>query len=584
MALLGTAQLTSLLSSTTAKTSSLSAPSRGGYTSAFKGTGLVVKLPTATTMASLETFHQSLRSAVNGHGAGKTNGSSNEPTMREEPRLGSHGKPLYTTLAGHPVSDDNNSVTIGESGTIALEDFHLLEKLAHFNRERVPERVVHAKGAGAHGYFQVTKDVSDICKAKFLSEVGKKTPIFARFSTVTGESGYPDTARDPRGFSVKFYTEEGNWDMVGNNTPVFFVRDPLKFPDLIHSQKRNPQTHMKDPNAFWDFLSLVPESLHQVMITFSPRGVPDGHRHMHGYGSHTFKWVNSEGKAHWVKFHFLSDQGIKNLTHEEAMEIAGVNPDYSTEDLFQNIQNGNFPSWTFYVQVMPLEDAHNYKFDPFDLTKVWLHKDYPLREVGKMVLDRNVTNYFAEVEQSSFSPAHMPPGIEASPDRMLQSRLFAYDDAARYRIGGNYLQVPVNRCPFAKVQTYARDGVMVTTDNGGSKPNYYPNSFDDLPQPDPNQPDVHPYEHEGGLVARKPAKRWLEGDDYIQPGKLWRSMSEEDQEQTVQNIAGHIQGAKDFIIKRQLEVFRKADAGLASKVEQTLEKKKKSPDPYTMVA
>jgi catalase len=326
-----------------------------------------------------------------------------------------------------------------------------------------------------------------------FSEVGKKTPMFARFSTVTGESGYADTARDPRGFSLKFYTEEGNWDMVGNNTPVFFVRDPLKFPDLIHSQKRNPATHMKDPNAFWDFLSLVPESLHQVLITFSPRGVPDGHRHMHGYGSHTFKWINGEGQANWVKFHFLSDQGIKNLTHEQATEIAGINPDYSTEDLIQNIEKGNFPSWTFYVQVMPLEDAYNYKFDPFDLTKVWLHKDYPLQEVGKMTLNRNVTNYFAEVEQVAFSPSHMPPGIEASPDRMLQGRLFAYDDAARYRVGSNYLQVPINRCPFAKVQTYARDGMMVTTDNGGAKPNYYPNSFEDLPQPDPAQPDVTPY-------------------------------------------------------------------------------------------
>jgi catalase len=316
-------------------------------------------------------------------------------------------------------------------------------------------------------------DVTDICKAKFLSEVGKRTPVLGRFSTVSGESGYPDTARDPRGFSIKFYTEEGNWDMVGNNTPIFFVRDAIKFPDFIHSQKRNPQTHMKDPNAFWDFLSLVPESLHQVKLTFpdffirllfvhkiltkprnpnteflsqvlilfSPRGVPDGFRHMHGYGSHTFKWVNEEGKAHWVKFHFLSDQGIKNLTHERAVELAGINPDYATEDLFQNIQHGNGPSWTFKVQVMPLEDAPSYRFDPFDLTKVWSHKDYPLREVGKLKFDRNPTNYFNEIEQASFSPAHMVPGIEASPDRVLQARLFAYDDASRYRLGANYLQV-----------------------------------------------------------------------------------------------------------------------------------------------
>ncbi|BBN16758.1 catalase [Marchantia polymorpha subsp. ruderalis] len=535
----------------------------------------------------LESFTDGLRAALdssNGNGQSKTNGSVNNPRAREEPRLGTHGKPLYTTLAGHPVSDDNNSLTIGESGTGLLEDLHLLEKLAHFNRERVPERVVHAKGHGAHGYFEVTKDVSDLCKAKLFSEVGKRTPIFARFSSVTGESGFVDTNRDPRGFSVKFYTEEGNWDMVGNNTPVFFVRDAIKFPDLIHSQKRNPQTHMKDPNAFWDFLSLVPESLHQVLITFSPRGVPDGFRHMHGYGSHTFKWVNSEGKANWVKFHFLSDQGIKNLTHEQGIKISGINPDYATEDLIQNIEKGNFPSWTFFVQVMPLEDAEKYKYDPFDLTKVWLHKDYPLREVGKMVLDRNVTNYFAEVEQSAFSPAHMVPGIEASPDRVLQARLFAYDDAARYRLSGNYLQLPINACPFAKVQNYARDGTMVTTDNGGSKPNYYPNSFSDLPQPDSAQKDVHPYNHAAGVVDRKPARRWVEDDDYEQPRMLWQNMSSEDQEQTAKNIAGHIMGAKDFIQKRQIEVFRRCDEKLADKVEEALAEKKKSSEPYTMVA
>lgn len=500
------------------------------------------------------------------------------------PRLGVSKQPLYTTLTGHPISDDNNSLTIGESGNTLFEDLHLFEKNAHFNRERIPERVVHAKGAGAHGYFEVTHDVTDLCKAAFLSEIGKKTPVLGRWSTVTGESGFPDTARDPRGFSVKFYTEEGNWDMVGNNTPVFFVRDAIKFPDLIHSQKRNPATHMKDPNAFWDFLSLVPESLHQVLITFSPRGVPDGFRHMHGYGSHTFKWVNKEGKAHWVKFHFISDQGIKNLTHEQAIEIAGINPDYATEDLLRNIENGNGPSWTFKVQVMPLEDAPNYAFDPFDLTKVWSHRDYPLREVGKLKFDRNVQNYFSEVEQASFSPAHMVPGIEASPDRVLQARLFAYDDASRYRLGPNYLQIPINRCPYAKVQTYARDGPMNVSDNGGSKPNYYPNSFEDLPQPDPAQPEVHPYKHEGGVVSKAPARKWTEQDDYAQPRALWQHMSSEEQEQTAKNIAGHIMGAKEKIIQRQMGVFRKCDESLAAKVEEMLAVKRKGNDPYTMVA
>ncbi|XP_024402014.1 uncharacterized protein [Physcomitrium patens] len=517
-------------------------------------------------------------------GGGDGNGKSGATEDDEPLRLGHSGEPLYTTLGGHPVSDDNNSVTVGESGTLTFEDLHLFEKNAHFNRERIPERVVHAKGAGAHGYFEVTHDVTDLCKAKLFDEVGKKTPVFARFSTVTGESGFPDTARDPRGFALKFYTEEGNWDMVGNNTPVFFVRDALKFPDLIHSQKRNPQTHMKDPNAFWDFLSLVPESLHQVLITFSPRGVPDGHRHMHGYGSHTYKWINKEGKAHWVKFHFISDQGIKNLTHERAVELAGINPDYSTEDLFQNIQKGNGPSWTFKVQVMPLEDAASYRYDPFDLTKVWPHKDYPLREVGKLKLDRNPTNHFAEVEQSSFSPAHMVPGIEASPDRVLQARLFAYDDAGRYRLGSNHLQIPINQCPFARVQNYSRDGLMTVTENGGSKPNYYPNSFPDLPRPDASQPDVHPYKHEGGIVSRTPPRKWSMQDDYEQPRALWQTMSKEDQGQTAKNIAGHIQGAQEFIIQRQMGIFKRCDPSLAQKVEEMLEMKRKSQDPYTMVA
>ncbi|MCO5553169.1 hypothetical protein L7F22_006690 [Adiantum nelumboides] len=503
--------------------------------------------------------------------------------QEQAPRLGTHGKPLYTNLAGIPISDDNNSVTVGDVGALIFEDVHMFEKQAHFNRERVPERVVHAKGAGAHGYFEVTKDVSDLCKAKLFSEVGKRTPVFGRFSPVSGESGYPDTARDPRGFSIKFYTEDGNWDMVGNNTPIFFVRDALKFPDFIHSQKRNPQTHMKDPNAYWDFLSLVPESLHQVLINFSPRGVPDGYRHMHGYGSHTFKWINAEGKAHWVKFHFLSNQGIKNLTHEEAIKIAGINPDYAIEDLFQNIKNGNYPSWTFSVQVMPLEDALNYKWDPFDLTKVWPHKDYPLREVGKLVLNRNPTNYFAEVEQSSFSPAHMVPGIEPSPDRVLQARLFTYDDTARYRIGPNYLQIPINRCPF-RVQTYTADGPMNVTENGGSRPNYFPNSFDDLPQPDPATPDVTPYKHPEGIVGRYLPQKWKDQDDYDQPRALWQLMSEEDQELTVKNIAGHILGAQEFIIKRQLDIFRKCDEGLAQREEAAIKMKKENPEPYSMVA
>ncbi|XP_024538072.1 uncharacterized protein LOC9639196 [Selaginella moellendorffii] len=521
-----------------------------------------------------------VRSSMDAESGSKaSNGNSKSASVR----VGSSGKPLHTTLAGAPVSDDNNSVTIGQSGHLLFEDVHLFEKQARLNRERVPERVVHAKGAGAHGYFEVTKDVSNLCKAKFLSEPGKRTPVFARFSSVAAERGFTDLARDVRGFAVKFYTEEGNWDMTGNNTPVFWVRDPLKFPDFVHSQKRNPKTNAKDPNAFWDFLSLVPESMHQLLITFSPRGVPATYRNMNGYGSHTFKWVNKEGKAHWVKFHLVTEHGIKNLTHEEAVSLSGSKPDYATEDLLTSIEEGNFPAWKFCVQVMPLEDAPKYKWDPFDLTKVWLHKDYPLMEVGRLVLDRNVENYHAEVEQAAFSPGSFVPGIEASPDRILQSRLFAYDDAARYRIGTNFHDVPINK-PIVKVQTYSRDGAMVVSDNGGSKPNYYPNSYDNLPRNDPTQPDVHPYEHEGGTVDRFPPRKWEEQDDYEQPRMLWKLMSEEDKEQTVSNIANHIRGAAEFIQERQMGLFRKCDGDLASRIEKKLAEKKKSPEPYTMIA
>lgn len=322
-----------------------------------------------------------------------------------------------TTSWGAPVGDNQNSLTAGRRGPTLIQDAHLIEKLAHFNRERVPERVVHAKGAGAHGYFEVTNDVSQYTKAAFLSEVGKRTPMFIRFSTVAGELGSADTVRDPRGFAVKFYTEEGNYDLVGNNTPVFFIRDAIKFPDFIHTQKRHPQTHLKNPNAVWDFWSLSPESLHQVTILMSDRGIPATLRHMHGFGSHTFKWVNAEGQAVWVKYHFKTEQGVKNMDVNVAAKLAGEHPDYHTEDLFNAIENGDFPAWRLYVQIMPFEDANTYRFDPFDVTKVWSQKDYPLIEVGRMVLDRNPENYFAEVEQAAFTPGAFVPGIEASRTR-----------------------------------------------------------------------------------------------------------------------------------------------------------------------
>ena len=389
--------------------------------------------------------------------------------------LDSH-KSNLTTDAGAPIGDNQNSMTAGNRGPVLIQDVALLEKLAHFNRERIPERVVHAKGAGAHGYFEVTNDLTEYTKADFLSEIGKKTPVFTRFSTVAGESGSADTLRDPRGFAVKLYTDEGNYDIVGNNTPIFFIRDAIKFPDFIHTQKRDPQTHLKNHNAIWDFWSLSPESLHQVTILMSDRGIPATFRHMHGFGSHTFKWTNAAGESVWVKYHFKTEQGIKNLTAEVAEELAGSNPDYHTEDLFNAIENGDAPAWKLCVQIMPLADADHYRFNPFDVTKVWSQKDYPLIEVGRMVLDRNTDNYFAEVEQVTFTPGNIVPGVDFSPDKLLQGRLFAYGDAHRHRVGANSHLLPINR-PKNEVKNYHRDGAMRSDANGGSSVYYEPNSL-----------------------------------------------------------------------------------------------------------
>ena len=337
--------------------------------------------------------------------------------------------------------------------------------------------MVHAKGAGAHGFFEVTADMSKYCKAAFLNKVGKRTPLFLRFSTVAGERGAADTDRDPRGFAVKFYTEEGNFDMVGNNTPVFFIRDPMKFPDFIHSQKKTAQTNLRDPNAMWDFWSLVPESIHQITILFSDRGTPDGYRHMNGYSSHTYKWINAAGETHYIKLHFKTEQGIKNFTADEAAELAKKDPDYATRDLFDQIEKGNHPSWRVCVQVMPAADAAKYKWNIFDVTKIWPQSDYPLIQFGRMTLNRNPQNYFAEVEQSAFAPTHTVPGIEPSEDKMLQGRLFSYPDTHRHRLGANYTQIPIN-CPYrARTHHYQRDGPMTVNGNHGPGPNYEPNSF-----------------------------------------------------------------------------------------------------------
>ncbi|KAK2169480.1 hypothetical protein LSH36_9g00000 [Paralvinella palmiformis] len=354
---------------------------------------------------------------------------------------------LLTTGYGRPVGMKTAIQTVGRRGPALLQDVVFLDELAHFDRERIPERVVHAKGAGAFGHFEVTHDVTAYTKAKLFEHIGKKTPLCARLSTVGGERGSADTVRDPRGFAIKFYTEEGNWDLVGNNTPIFFIRDPMLFPSFIHTQKRNPKTNLKDPDMFWDFLTLRPESTHQVSFLFSNRGTPDGFRYMNGYGSHTFKLVNAKEEAVYCKFHYKTNQGIKNLTGKQAREIEGTDPDYAVRDLYNAIARGDYPSWTLYFQIMTFEEAENFRWNPFDLTKVWPLSDYPLIPVGQITLNRNPKNYFTEVEQVAFSPAHLVPGIEPSPDKMLQGRLFSYGDTHRHRLGTNYLQFPVN-CPY----------------------------------------------------------------------------------------------------------------------------------------
>jgi catalase len=476
------------------------------------------------------------------------------------------GKKTLTTAFGIPVSDDQNSMTAGKRGPVLMQDVNLLEKLGHFDRERIPERVVHAKGAGAGGYFEVTADVTKYTKAKFLSEVGKKTEVFARFSTVGGEKGSADAARDPRGFAVKFYTKEGNYDFVGNNTPVFFIRDPLKFSDFIHTQKRHPATNLKDPDMFWDFLSLTPESIHQVTILFSDRGTPATYRNMNGYSSHTYKWYNEKGQSFWVQYHFKTDQGIKNLTREEATRISGENPDHATEDLYEAIARGDFPSWTLEMQIMSEEEGLNYHWDIFDITKVWPHAEVPPIKVGKFVLNRNPVNYFAEVEQAAFCPGNLVPGIAASPDKMLQARLFSYHDTHIHRLGPNYHLLPVNAPKNAPEISYQRDGFMRLDENGGEGPNYWPNSFGG-PEPDPTASE--PSFEVSGLAARTPYPH--PNDDFQQAGDLYRKvMTDEDRDHLIGNIVDHLGGAQKRIQLRQTAIFYKADPEYGSRVAEGL--------------
>ncbi|CAB3749488.1 catalase [Paraburkholderia solisilvae] len=471
-----------------------------------------------------------------------------------------------TNAAGAPVADNQNSMTAGSRGPVALQDVWLIEKLAHFDREVIPERRVHAKGSGAFGTLKVNHDISRYTKAKVFAQVGKETPLFMRFSTVAGERGAADAERDVRGFSIKFYTDEGNWDVVGNNTPVFFIRDPLKFPDFIHTQKRDPYTNMRSNVAAWDFWSRHPESLHQVTILMSDRGIPQNYRQMHGFGSHTYSFINANNERFWVKFHFKSMQGIANYTDAQAAQVIAQDRESAQRDLVENIDNGNFPKWRFCIQVMPEADAANYRYNPFDITKVWPYKDYPLIDVGTIELNRNADNYFADVEQSAFTPANVVPGIGFSPDRLLQGRLFSYGDTQRYRLGINHHQIPVNASRVPVQRSFHRDGAMRTDGNLGRTANYEPNRFGEFAQ-DPNagEPPLA-----AGAVDRYEHRE--DGDYYSQPAALFRLFDAAQRERLFDNIARHIDGVPNDIVAHQIEHFRRIDPAYADGVSAAIGK------------
>jgi catalase len=484
-------------------------------------------------------------------------------------------RPTLTTEAGAPVSDNQHSQTAGPTGPVLLQDHHLIEKLARFNRERIPERVVHAVGTGAYGYLEVTSpDVPRWTKMKAFSSVRKRTPVFVRFSTVAGSRGAADTARDPRGFAVKAYTEDGNWDLVGNNTPIFFLRDGIKFPDFIHSQKYDPFTNRQEPDNVWDFFARSPEATHQFTWLFGDRGIPASYRQMDGFGSHTFQWVNAEGERSWVKFHFKTDQGIRCLESDEAAALGGKDPAHLHKDLYDAIGRGDFPSWTLEVQVMREAAAASYRFDPFDLTKVWPYRDYPLVPIARLVLDRVPDNYFAEVEQAAFDPSNFVPGIGPSPDRMLQARLFAYGDAHRYRLGVNHTRLPVNapRGVEGGPRNYGRDGAMRFDDNAGRATSYEPNGHDGPAQTD--APYDLGYDVSGRVGPAAPV-RHAEDDDYVQAGALYRVMAPDARERLVENIAGSLaQVSREDVIRRSIEHFRKADPEYGARVEAAVAAKR----------
>ena len=472
---------------------------------------------------------------------------------------------ILTTTGGAPLADNQYSLTAGPRGPLLIQDYQLLEKLAHQNRERIPERTVHAKGWGAHGVLTITHDISKYSRAKIFSAIGKKTPMIARFSTVAGEAGAADAERDVRGFGLKFYTEEGNWDMVGNNTPVFFVRDPYKFPDFIHTQKRHPRTNMRSKTAMWDYWSLSPESLHQVTILMSDRGLPTDVRHINGYGSHTYSFVNAANERFWVKFHFKTMQGHRHWTNAEAEKIVGQTRESTQDDLYHSIEKGEFPKWRFCVQIMPELDAEKTPYNPFDLTKVWPHKDYPLIEVGVVELNKNPDNYFAEIEQLALSPSNIVPGIGFSPDKVLQARIFSYADAHRHRIGTHYEALPVN-APKCPVHTYNKDGAlhfMPTTNHPDAY--YEPNSFNGPKQaseyrepPLKISGDAERYDHRAG------------NDDYKQPGDLFRLMPADAKERLMDNIAAAMDGVPKNIVERQVVHFHRADPAYGAGVARRM--------------
>ncbi|CAK5262178.1 unnamed protein product [Mycena citricolor] len=482
----------------------------------------------------------------------------------------------YTTSNGAPVSEPYGAQRVGLLGPLLLQDFHHIDLLAHFDRERIPERVVHAKGAGAHGYFEVTHDLSDITSNPLLTSVGKKVKTTVRFSTVGGESGSADTARDPRGFSVKLRTEQGNWDWVFNNTPVFFIRDPAKFPHFIHTQKRDPQTHLKDADMFWDYLGQNPESIHQIMILFSDRGTPDGYHQMHGYSGHTFKWFKQDGSFVYTQLHLRVRNGFKTLNNSQAGKLASENPDYGIQSMFEAIESKNYPTWDVFVQTMTPSQAEQFRYNVLDLTKVWPHKEFPLRPVGTLVFDENPQNYFAEIEQAAFAPSHLVPYIEPSADPVLQSRLFSYPDTHRHRLGVNYQQLPVN-APIVPVSNFQRDGAA-TFVSQGARPNYQSSIA-------PLQYKGAPGTLEGGVrdLGRQAKHETYLGAavrdlsevtelDFEQPRALWSKVwNDEQREAYVQNVAGHFGNVKSATIRdRQLSVWAAVDQGLSDRIAKAI--------------